>query len=172
MQEQKENYTRVLQGHIALASAIFPKGTVGREIDSLARGPLQKAGLDYAHGTGHGVGCYLCVHESAAGISPRGEQPLEEGMLISNEPGYYKEGEYGIRIENLVFVAENEADNMLQFETVTYAPYARNLIDLSMLNYQELSYIRWYSNMIIDVLSPYLPNHIIDWLKSEADFKL
>ncbi|MGH1378143.1 MAG: aminopeptidase P family protein [Alphaproteobacteria bacterium] len=169
-QEQRENYTRVLQGHIALATAIFPKGTVGKEIDSLARGPLQKAGLDYAHGTGHGVGCYLCVHESAAGISPRGEQPLEEGMLISNEPGYYKEGEYGIRIENLVLVEESEADNMLQFETVTYAPYARNLIDLSMLNDQELSYIRWYSSMIIDVLSPYLPNHIIDWLKSEADF--
>lgn len=170
-QEQIGNYTRVLQGHIALASASFPKGTIGKEIDALARKPLKEAGLDYAHGTGHGVGCYLCVHEDAANISPRGEKVLEAGMLISNEPGYYKEGEYGIRIENLVLVRDGEEADMLQFETVTYAPYARDLIDLSMLREAELSWLKNYSQDVYRKLSPYLSEDVLAWLEHEiAEF--
>ena len=170
-QEQKENYTRVLQGHIALADAHFLKGTIGKEIDALARKPLKDVGLDYAHGTGHGVGCYLCVHEDAANFSPRGEKVLEAGMLISNEPGYYKEGEYGIRIETLVLVCDGQDDDVLQFETVTYAPYARDLIDLSMLNEAELSWLKAYSQGVYQKLSPYLSGDVLAWLKNEiADF--
>ena len=170
-QEQKKNYTRVLQGHIALADAHFPKGTIGKEIDALARKPLKDVGLDYAHGTGHGVGCYLCVHEAAANISPRGEKVLEAGMLISNEPGYYKEGEYGIRIENLVLVSDGEETDMLQFETVTYAPYDRSLIDLSMLSEKELSWLKQYSQDVYRKLSPSLSSDVLAWLKNEiADF--
>ena len=171
-QEQKENYTRVLHGHIALASASFPKGTIGKEIDALARKPLKEAGLDYAHGTGHGVGCYLCVHEDAANISPRGEKALEAGMLISNEPGYYKEGEYGIRIENLVLVRDGEKSDMLQFETVTYAPYARDLIDLSALNKEELYWLKSYSQDVYRKLSPYLSGDVLEWLNNEVQFTL
>lgn len=171
-QEQKENYTRVLQGHIGLASANFPKGTLGKEIDALARKPLQDVGLDYAHGTGHGVGCYLCVHEDAAGISPRGEKSLEAGMLISNEPGYYKEDEYGIRIENLVLVNDAQSDGMLQFETVTYAPYALNLVDVSMLSEAEFTYLRKYSENVCKILSPYLSGDVLDWLNNEVKFTL
>ncbi|PCI99281.1 MAG: X-Pro aminopeptidase [Alphaproteobacteria bacterium] len=166
-QEQIGNYTRVLQGHIALASASFPKGTIGKEIDALARKPLKEAGLDYAHGTGHGVGCYLCVHEDVANISPRGEKALEAGMLISNEPGYYKEGEYGIRIENLVLVRDGEEADMLQFETVTYAPYARDLIDLSMLREAELFWLKNYSKDVYRKLSSYLSEDILAWLEHE-----
>ena len=171
-QEQIGNYTRVLQGHIALASASFPKGTIGKEIDALARKPLKDAGLDYAHGTGHGVGCYLCVHEDAANISPRGEKVLEAGMLISNEPGYYKEGEYGIRIENLVLVRDGEKSDMLQFETVTYAPYARDLIDLSALNKEELYWLKSYSQDVYRKLSPYLSGDVLEWLNNEVQFTL
>ena len=171
-QEQIGNYTRVLQGHIALASASFPKGTIGKEIDALARKPLKDAGLDYAHGTGHGVGCYLCVHEDAANISPRGEKVLEAGMLISNEPGYYKEGEYGIRIENLVLVRDGEEADILQFETVTYAPYARDLIDLSMLSEVELSWLKNYSQDVYRKLSPYLSEDVLEWLNNEVQFTL
>ncbi|PCI55994.1 MAG: X-Pro aminopeptidase [Alphaproteobacteria bacterium] len=168
-QEQRENYTRVLQGHIALADAHFPKGTIGKEIDALARQPLKDVGLDYAHGTGHGVGCYLCVHEGAANISPRGEKVLEAGMLISNEPGYYKEGEYGIRIENLVLVRDGEETDMLQFETVTYAPYDSSLIDLSMLSDLELSWLQQYSQDVYQKLCPALSGDVLAWLKNEIE---
>ena len=105
-QEQRENFTRVLKGHIALARAVFPEGTTGAQLDTLARQPLWDAGLDFAHGTGHGVGVYLSVHEEAASISGRSHAPLKEGMILSNEPGFYKDGEYGIRIENLVIVKD------------------------------------------------------------------
>ena len=166
-QEQRENYTRVLQGHIALASAHFPKGTIGKEIDALARKPLQDVGLDYAHGTGHGVGCYLCVHEGTTNISPRGEKVLKAGMLISNEPGYYKEGGYGIRIENLVFVIDSDDLDMLKFETVTYAPFAKSLIDIDMLSEQEISWLQVYSRTIHQKLSPYLSADLLEWLEEE-----
>lgn len=147
-QEMRENYTRVLQGHIAVATARFPKGTIGKEIDALARKPLQEAGLDYAHGTGHGVGCYLCVHEVAANISPRGECALVPGMLLSNEPGYYKEGEYGIRLENLIFVQEDERDNALYFETITLAPFADNMIVWDMMSEAERLWLDQYHKKV------------------------
>ncbi len=164
--EMRENYTRVLKGHIALASASFDKGTTGRKIDALARAPLQDAGLDYAHGTGHGVGCYLCVHEIAANISPRGEREFAAGMLISNEPGYYKEGEYGIRIENLVLVRENEGGN-LYFETVTLAPFDPKLIITDMLDDREKQWLSQYSKQIYEKLSPFLNDDELTWLRSQ-----
>ena len=108
----RDRFTRVLKGHIALATALFPKGTRGSQLDSFARQSLWEAGLDYAHGTGHGVGSFLSVHEGPQRIAPvgqrqaGGDEPLQPGMILSNEPGYYKTGEYGIRIENLVLVVE------------------------------------------------------------------
>lgn len=152
-QEMKENYTRVLKGHIAVSMARFPQGTTGAQIDTLARAPLWEVGLDYAHGTGHGVGCYLGVHEEAANISPRGQKALEPGMLLSNEPGYYKAGHYGIRIENLVLVKEDgfcEDTNkpMLCFETVTYAPYEERLILKEMLSAQEKKWLHDYNEKL------------------------
>ena len=110
--EMSDRFTRVLQGHIAIATALFPKGTRGSQLDSFARRPLWEAGCDYAHGTGHGVGAFLAVHEGPQRISPvgssqsGGDEPLQAGMILSNEPGYYKTGEYGIRIENLVLVVD------------------------------------------------------------------
>ncbi len=151
-QEMRENYTRVLKGHIAVANAKFPKGTTGKDIDTLARAPLREVGLDYAHGTGHGVGCYLCVHEAAANLSPRGELALEAGMLISNEPGYYKEGEYGIRLENLVLVQEEESADMLYFETVTLAPFADDLIVKEMLSDDEMRWLDSYHKKVLSIL--------------------
>ena len=136
--EMRDRFTRVLKGHIALATALFPKGTRGSQLDSFARRPLWEAGLDYAHGTGHGVGSFLSVHEGPQRISPAGsaqaggDEPLRPGMILSNEPGYYKSGEYGIRIENLVLVVERAIDGaekeMLGFETLTFAPIDRRLI--------------------------------------------
>ncbi len=166
--EMRENYTRVLKGHIALASASFDKGTIGKEIDAITRAPLQDAGLDYAHGTGHGVGCYLCVHEIAANISPRGEREFAAGMLISNEPAYYKEGEYGIRIESLVLVQENEGK--LHFETVTLAPLAPKLIVVDMLDDKEKLWLSRYSKQIQQKLSPFLSDDELIWLHSQALF--
>ena len=139
--EMRDRFTRVLKGHIAIATAVFPKGTRGSQLDSFARRPLWEAGLDYAHGTGHGVGSFLAVHEGPQRISPvgssqsGGDEPLQAGMIISNEPGYYKTGEYGIRIENLVLVVPREIEGaekeMLGFETLTFAPIDRRLIDVA-----------------------------------------
>ncbi len=157
--------TLVLKGHIGLASAVFDKDTLAKDIDALARKPLQEKGLDYAHGTGHGVGCYLSVHEEAAkGISPRSDAPLKAGMIISNEPGFYKEGEYGIRIENLVLVCENEAGKLF-FDTITFAPIDKNLIDVSMLNETEKEWLNNYHAKVFKTLSPLLDNNHIDWLE-------
>ncbi|CAN0589758.1 unnamed protein product, partial [Ectocarpus sp. 12 AP-2014] len=132
--EHKRAYTLVLKGHIALATARFPKGTTGAHLDVLARQFLWANGLDYAHGTGHGVGSYLGVHEGLARIAKQGSVPLEPGMLLSNEPGYYKEGGFGIRLENLIFVTEPEDiggdQPMMGFETVTRAPFERRLVDV------------------------------------------
>ncbi len=166
--EMQENYTRALKGHIALASASFSKGTTGKDIDALARAPLQDAGLDYAHGTGHGVGCYLCVHEASANISPRGEGEIAAGMLISNEPGYYKEGEYGIRIESLVLV-QNGGDE-LYFETITLAPLDMSLIVHDMLDDDERLWLSQYSKKIYEKLSPFLSSEEDAWLKVNCFF--
>ena len=133
--EAIRDFTLVLKGHIALARARFPDGTRGVDIDVLARHALWQNGKDYGHGTGHGVGSYLNVHEGPQSISRRGMEPLVPGMIISNEPGYYKTDEYGIRIENLVLVREAESlsdedeQKMLSFETLTLAPIDRRLVD-------------------------------------------
>ena len=156
--EMKKRYTQVLKGHLALASAIFPKGTTGSSLDILARKPLWDAGIDYGHGTGHGVGLYLSVHEGPQSISSRSTVKLEEGMLISNEPGYYKEGEYGIRIENVEMIVtkgipENGEKEMLGFETITLVPYERKLIEISLLTDDEINQIDNYHQKIYEKIS-------------------
>ena len=127
--EMRDRFTRVLKGHIAIARAVFPDGTTGAQLDTLARQYLWAAGIDFDHGTGHGVGSYLSVHEGPARISKLGTRPLKRGMILSNEPGYYKTGAYGIRIENLVLVTETTIDGaekpMNAFETLTFAPIRR-----------------------------------------------
>ncbi len=163
--ETKENNTLVLKGHIELASAIFKKGTIGKELDVLARAALQSKGLDYAHGTGHGVGCYLSVHEESAGISARGERGVEAGMIISNEPGYYKEGEYGIRIESLVLAKEVDSENLC-FETITLAPIDKNLIIVEMLDDDEKAWFNNYHQKVFETLLPLLDDEHKEWLKN------
>ncbi len=165
--EMQENYTRVLKGHIAVASTVFHKETTGIEIDALARRSLREVGLDYAHGTGHGVGCYLCVHEPSTGISPREEKLFKPGMLISNEPGYYKEGEYGIRLENLVLVQQSDQPDHYCFETVSFAPFDPKLIVDGMLNRAEKKWLRNYLKCIKDSLSTILSTEERAWLDTQ-----
>lgn len=157
-EEMRRNYTLVLKGHIAVSMARFPLGTTGAQVDVLARSALWQEGLDYAHGTGHGVGCYLGVHEAAAHISPRSNLPIEAGMLLSNEPGYYKEGAYGIRIENLVLaqkagVCADTGKEMLSFETMTYVQYDECLIIVEMLSMAERQWLNAYNNIVLKTLS-------------------
>ena len=152
--EMRDRFTRVLKGHVAVACALFPDGTRGSQLDSFARQYLWQAGLDYAHGTGHGVGSFLAVHEGPQRISPAGssqaggDEPLRAGMILSNEPGYYKTGEYGIRIENLVLVVPSETEGaekkLLGFETLTFAPIDRNLIETDMLTAGERAWVDAY----------------------------
>jgi Xaa-Pro aminopeptidase len=173
--EMRDRFTRVLKGHIAIATAVFPKGTRGTQLDSFARRPLWEAGLDYAHGTGHGVGSFLAVHEgpqriAAVGSSQSGgDEPLAAGMIISNEPGYYKTGEYGIRIENLVLVVPREIEGaekeMLGFETLTFAPIDRRLIDVQMLEAEELVWLNCYHAHVLARIGPKLSGADLDWLQ-------
>ncbi|MES2119621.1 MAG: aminopeptidase P family protein [Pseudomonadota bacterium] len=173
--EMRDRFTRVLKGHIAIATAVFPKGTRGTQLDSFARRPLWEAGLDYAHGTGHGVGSFLAVHEGPQRISPvgssqsGGDEPLAAGMIISNEPGYYKTGEYGIRIENLVLVVEREIEGaekeMLGFETLTFAPIDRRLIDAAMLEPEELAWLNCYHAHVLAKIGPTLQGAELAWLQ-------
>jgi Xaa-Pro aminopeptidase len=147
--EMKDRFTRVLKGHIALATARFPRGTTGSQLDTLARLPLWQAGLDFDHGTGHGVGSYLSVHEGPQRISKvPNSVALEPGMIISNEPGYYKTGAYGIRIENLVLVVESDVSDgdrpTLGFETLTQAPIDLRLVDCDLLNREERGWLNAY----------------------------
>jgi Xaa-Pro aminopeptidase len=148
--EMRDRFTRVLKGHIQLALARFPEGTTGAALDAFARRPLWEAGLDYGHGTGHGVGSYLSVHEGPQSISQRGTaQALKPGMICSNEPGYYKTGEYGIRIENLVVVKEASAipggeKKMLGFETITMAPIDLELVEPALLTQEERAWLNAY----------------------------
>ena len=166
--EMQENYTRVLKGHIAVAHAEFPRGTKGQKIDALAREDLKSVDLDYAHGTGHGVGCYLCVHEAAANLSPKEERVLEAGMLLSNEPGYYKEGGYGIRLENLILVVSTEESDMLSFETVTFVPFDPKLIVFEMLSEDERQWLVSYHNAVQEKLSQHLDQTHQDWLNQQS----
>ena len=145
--EVKNAFTRVLKGLIAISELKFPCGTSGRDIDAFARAPLWKIGQDYAHGTGHGVGHYLSVHEGPQRISKFSDVEFKEGMIVSNEPGFYKEGKFGIRIENLILVKDSElkTDNsFLEFETLTFVPIDRRLISMSLLDSYELKWINNY----------------------------
>ena len=168
MQEMRDRFTRVLKGHIALALARFPKGTTGTQLDAFARRALWQKGLDYDHGTGHGVGSYLGVHEGPQRISkaPNG-QALLPGMIVSNEPGYYKTGAYGIRIENLVLVqpvaGEGERE-MLGFETLTLAPIDRDLIETSLLDDEEIAWLDAYHKRVRDTLTPLVDPATKHWL--------
>ena len=147
--EMIENFTRVLKGHIALARAKFPIGTTGAQLDALARNHLWQVGKDFDHGTGHGVGSFLSVHEGPQNISKRGHQPLLPGMILSNEPGFYKNGEYGIRIENLMLV-EKFNEKFLQFKTLTLAPIDPKLIDFKMLTRPERKWLYEYHSKILE----------------------
>ena len=163
-QEMRDRFTRVLKGHIALATQRFPKGTTGSQLDALARQFLWQAGLDFDHGTGHGVGSYLSVHEGPQSISPRGTmQALKPGMICSNEPGYYKTGEYGIRIENLVVVRDlgdipGGEKKMLGFETITRVPIDLNLVEAGMLTDAEKAWLNAYHRDVRAALAPSLAN--------------
>jgi Xaa-Pro aminopeptidase len=166
--EMRDRFTRVLKGHIALANTRFPAGTTGHELDVLARHALWQVGLDYDHGTGHGVGSYLGVHEGPHGIGKKPSVPLLPGMIVSNEPGYYKKGEYGIRIENLVFVREINIPGaerpMLGFETLTVAPIDLDLVDVSLLNGAEIDWLNSYHDHVLHSLSPLLEGETAEWL--------
>ncbi len=176
--EMKDRFTRVLKGHIGIATAIFPQGTTGAQLDSFARAPLWEVGLDYGHGTGHGVGAYLSVHEGPQRIAqpfyPGGQslEPLRAGMFLSNEPGYYKAGEYGIRIENLVLVTEasilGAEQPMLTFETLTFAPIERTLIAPSLLTAKELQWLNDYHARVLEVVGPQLAEDERQWLEAKV----
>jgi Xaa-Pro aminopeptidase len=167
--EMRDRFTRVLKGHIAIATTVFPEGTSGAQLDPLARTALWQAGLDFDHGTGHGVGSYLSVHEGPARISKLGTVALRRGMILSNEPGYYKTGAYGIRIENLVLVtaAPEPAGGekpLNAFETLTLAAIDRQLIDKRLLTAKERNWIDSYHAHVQEVLSPLLDDATRAWL--------
>ena len=169
--EMRRHYTLVLKGHLALGRVRFPEGTTGSALDALARAPLWAAGLDYDHGTGHGVGAYLGVHEGPQRIAKAPNSvALKPGMIVSNEPGYYKEGAYGIRIENLQFVTGPEAIDdgerpMLGFEFLTLAPYDRRLIDEFALTDEEREQVNAYHARVLDEIGPKLDEDVRAWLE-------
>jgi Xaa-Pro aminopeptidase len=177
-QEMRDRNTRVLKGHIQLARAVFPQGTAGGQLDVLARQYLWEAGVDYAHGTGHGVGSFLAVHEGPQRIAkPSGGQAgtgqeLHAGMILSNEPGYYKQGQFGIRIENLVLVEERQIAGMegkyLGFETLTFVPLDRRLIDKALLTAEEVAWVDGYHAQVREVLSPRLEGEDLAWVERET----
>ncbi|WP_293882896.1 aminopeptidase P family protein [Sphingomonas sp.] len=170
----RDRFTRVLKGHIALATAVFPEGTRGSQLDGFARQFLWAAGLDYAHGTGHGVGAFLAVHEGPQRIAKPGggqagtEEPLRAGMFLSNEPGYYKPDAYGIRIENLVLVETRHFPDgdmtMLGFETLTFAPIDRNMMDITMLTGAERAWIDGYHAQVLAIVGSQLDGDAAVWL--------
>jgi Xaa-Pro aminopeptidase len=164
----RDRFTRVLRGHIAIARALFPDGTTGAQLDSLARQFLWQAGVDFEHGTGHGVGSYLSVHEGPARISKLGSAPLKRGMILSNEPGYYKTDSFGIRIENLELVVAAEVAGAEKpvnaFETLTLAPIDRRLVDLSMLTGDELSWVNEYHERVRHAVRSHVDDATKAWL--------
>jgi Xaa-Pro aminopeptidase len=166
--EMRDRFTRVLRGHIAISRAVFPDGTTGAQLDTLARQYLWQAGIDFEHGTGHGVGSYLSVHEGPARISKLGITPLRRGMILSNEPGYYKTDAFGIRIENLELVVGTEMTEaekpMNAFETLTLAPIDRRLIDLNMLGPDELGWLNTYHARVRHEVRPHLNEATQAWL--------
>ena len=174
--EMRRRFTQVLKGHIALATARFPKGTRGSQLDILARQYLWADGVDYAHGTGHGVGTYLAVHEGPQRIAkPAGgqagtEEALHAGMILSNEPGYYKAGSFGIRIENLIIVVpvaiDGAEEDMLAFETITFAPIARDLVDSALLSPAETDWLDAYHAQVLEKLGAGMPDEERGWLEA------
>jgi len=169
--EMRERFTLVLKGHIAIARSIFPEGTTGAQIDAFARAPLWAAGLDYDHGTGHGVGSYLSVHEGPARISKLGTAKLDAGMVLSNEPGYYNTGAYGIRTENLVLIVPapppvGAEKKLLAFETLTLAPIDRRLVLPSHLTLEELGWLDRYHARVRDEIAPLVDASTRAWLQA------
>ena len=163
-------FTRVLQGNIGLATARFPAGTTGAQLDVLARSPLWHDGLDFDHGTGHGVGSYLGVHEGPQRVAKSGSVALVPGMILSNEPGYYETGQFGIRIENLLAVREatDQPDNgrrFLEFEVLTYAPIDRRLINVGLLVPTEREWLNAYHAKVRAVVAPQVDEETKAWLE-------
>lgn len=164
--EERDRYTRVLKGMIAISTVRFPAGTTGAQIDVLARQFLWADGVTYNHGTGHGVGAFLSVHEGPVGISSRYTVPFEPGMIISNEPGYYKAGGFGIRTENLIHVVESPVGNgFLEFETLTLAPIETRLIDLSLLSDAERNWLNAYHARVWHEIGPLVSGSVKEWLR-------
>lgn len=167
--DMRRCFTRVLRGHIAVAHLVFPKGTSGAQIDPFARQALWQAGLDFDHGTGHGVGSYLSVHEGPQRLSKLGTVPLAEGMIVSNEPGYYKPGHWGIRIENLLMVEARALEGgerpTLGFETLTFAPIDRRLIDTSLMTADETGWVDSYHAEVRNKVAPLVDPEVRAWLE-------
>lgn len=166
---ERDAFTRVLQGMIGVSRLRFPKGLAGRDLDAVARAPLWVAGLDYDHGTGHGVGAALCVHEGPARISRASEVPLAAGMILSNEPGYYREGAFGIRIENLLVVQPTHSPDgrdLLGFETLTFAPIDRRLIEVEMLSGEERDWLNAYHAEVFARIAPLVDAETKAWLET------
>ncbi|MBK9733716.1 MAG: aminopeptidase P family protein [Saprospiraceae bacterium] len=170
--DQKKHYTLILKGMISLSMSKFPVGTTGAQLDTLARQFLWAEGLNYGHGTGHGVGFFLNVHEAPQGFAPvhseRGKTVLLPGMLTSNEPGYYIEGLYGMRIENLIITIKSTIPDFLEFETVTLYPFDHLLINKSMLTVAEISWINTYHSRVYEGICPYLPSEFKQWLQEKC----
>ncbi len=167
--EMRDRFTRVLKGHIAVARTVFPKGTSGAQIDALSRLALWQAGLDFEHGTGHGIGAYLSVHEGPQRISKLGGVPLEAGMIVSDEPGYYKAGKFGIRIENVLVVTPRKINGaeheMFGFETLTLAPIDLALIEPKLLDNDEIAWLNAYHARVRTALSPRVEPGLRAWLR-------
>ena len=170
--QQVKDYTLVLKGHIAVASTLFPKGTKGFQIDTLSRQYLWNSGMDFGHGTGHGVGFFLCVHEGPAKISPHPvDVELEQGMVLTNEPGVYREGEYGIRLENMILVEhafKNEFGTFMEFKNLTHCHFERDLIDKNILSQKEMEWINSYHAKVYEKLSSVLKPRTAAWLKEKT----
>ena len=163
-QEMKEDYTTVLKAHLALAMAVFTRGTSGKELDEVARRPLWARGLDFDHGTGHGVGHILSVHEGPNRIAPRGSDwPILPGMITTDEPGVYKEGKYGIRLENELLCVESA--EMLAFRPLTLCPFDREAILPELLTAEELAYLNSYQQAVCEILAPLLEPQAAAWLR-------
>ena len=168
--EMRTRFTQVLRGHIAVARAIFPDGVSGAQLDTLARQYLWQSGVDFEHGTGHGVGSYLSVHEGPARISKLGSVPLKRGMILSNEPGYYKAGGFGIRIENLILVIAapeiaGAEKTMNAFETITLAPIDRRLIDVNLMTSEEVAWLDSYHARVAETVAPLVDKDTEAWLR-------
>ena len=163
-----DRFTRVLKGHIAVARAVFPPGTNGAQIDALARAALWRAGLDFDHGTGHGIGSYLSVHEGPQRIAKTGTTALAPGMIISNEPGYYAAGAFGIRIENLLVVEERAIAGgerpMLGFATLSFAPIDLSLIEPKLMDADEIAWLDAYHARVRKTLAPRVDASTRRWL--------